>query len=188
MSPKANEFVSSTSEPPSWLIELCNSPLGRSLFLYILKDPSLRDRLYSGDYNGLIDFFVSTLILNSSTLYSDIKGISLSNCTLSTSLLLYERVLREIAMCSSYHDCETLISSFVEQFTFTTAEELCIFLNYTMEIQNAVTNENVKVILATLSERVFMKARGIKPLSPVSLTLICEVDVIESVLRRNIVE
>ena len=94
MSPKANEFVNSMSEPPSWLIELCNSPLGRSLFLYILKDASLRDRLYTGDYNGLIDFFVSSLILNSSTVYTDIKGISLSNCTLSTLLLLFLRRLQ----------------------------------------------------------------------------------------------
>lgn len=172
MSPKANEFVNSMSEPPSWLIELCNSPLGRSLFLYILKDASLRDRLYTGDYNGLIDFFVSSLILNSSTVYTDIKGISLSNCTLSTLLLLYERVLKEIAMCSSYHDCDTLISSFVEQFTFTTAEELCIFLNYMTEIENAVTNENVRGVLATLSERVFLKARGVKPLSPVFFTIL----------------
>ena len=162
MSPKANEFVKTMLEPPSWLIELCNSPLGRSLFLYILKDTSLRDRLYTGDYNGLIDFFVSSL-----TVYSDIKGVSLSNCSLSTSLLLYERVLKEIAQCSSYHDCESLISSFVEQFSFTTAEELCIFLNYIMEIEKAVTNENIRGMLATLSERVFLKARGMKPLSPV---------------------
>ena len=167
LSPKANELIASCQSPPLWFVDLCNSPIGRSLFLYILRDAKLRSHLYNGDYNGLLDFFLSSLICTSTNLYSDIKGISLSKCTLSTSLILYERVLREIMSASSYEECNRLIDSFVNQYVFSTAEELCIFFNYIMEVQNGFDNENVRSVLACLSERVFQKARGKNALTPV---------------------
>lgn len=168
MSPKANEFITSCEEPPSWFLELCNSPVGRSLFLYILRDTNLRDRLYHGDYNGLFDFFLSSLIVNSENLYTDLKGVSLASCTLSTSLLLYERVVKEIMGASSYDECDRLINQFVNQYVFSTAEELCIFFNYITEIENAFTNENIRTVLSTLSERIFRKAGSKNGLTPVS--------------------
>ena len=188
LSDKANAFVLSVSSPPDWLIDLCHSPLGRSLFLYILKDASLGAQFANGSYNGLIDFFVSTLIVDPTTAYSDLKGICLSNCTLSTTLLLYERVLKSIAAASSYKECDSLITSFVDQFLFSTAEELCIFFNYITEIQNAIPNPNVRMVLGSLSERVFLKAQKMKSLSPVVLVFCSQEDASEALLRRCLAE
>lgn len=101
LSDKANAFMLSVSSPPDWLIDLCRSPLGRSLFLYILKDSSLRAQFANGNYNGLVDFFVSTLIVDPATTYSDLKGISLSNVHYPRTLLFYERVLKSIAAAST---------------------------------------------------------------------------------------
>lgn len=188
LSDKANAFVLSVSSPPDWLIDLCRSPLGRSLFLYILKDSSLRAQFANGNYNGLVDFFVSTLIVDPATTYFDLKGISLSNCTLSTTLLFYERVLKSIAAASTYKECENLIASFVDQFLFSTAEELCIFFNYILEIQNAIPNPNVRMVLGCLSERVFLKAQKMKSLSPVGFVASSQEDAAEALLRRRLAE
>ena len=162
LSDKANAFVLSVSSPPDWLIDLCRSPLGRSLFLYILKDSSLRAQFANGNYNGLVDFFVSTLF--------------------------YERVLKSIAAASTYKECENLIASFVDQFLFSTAEELCIFFNYILEIQNAIPNPNVRMVLGCLSERVFLKAQKMKSLSPVGFVASSQEDAAEALLRRRLAE
>ena len=71
--------------------------MGKAVFLFILRDRYLQERLHSTGYNGLVNFFVSSQLLNSDDVYTDLKDIDFTACSLSTLILLFDRIFREIA-------------------------------------------------------------------------------------------
>ena len=184
LSEKANEFIYNTNEPPQWLINLCKSPIGKALFMYVLKDPVLHDTLMKSDYNGLVEFFISTIILNSTDLESDLKDIDLTCCTLSTSILLFERMISQFDSAQSYEECNKYIDSFVSNYNFTSPEELIVFFNYIMETEKSSTNPNFCKLLNVIIERTFSKACKEHSVTPVSLFVMYDVDVTLYSLRN----
>ena len=172
LSAKANELIEKYDEPPSWLINLCKSPIGKALFMYVLKDPILQGLLNNGNYNGLIDFFISTLIINSQDLYKDMKDIDLSNCTLSTSILFFEQIIKKFETASSYEECEMLIHSFVEEYSFSCPEELVIFFNYIIEVEKSCSNSSFHSLMETLIEQLFQSVSKKHSVTPVILFII----------------
>lgn len=172
MSPRANQFVAQTSEPPAWLTRVCQSPMGKSLFLYILKSPELHDRLRAGEYNALIDFFTSTLILNSTDLCSTITQVDLNCCSYATAVLFFEQLLRDITCSSaSYAECEAKIARFLASYSFASVEECAVFIHYVATLLDASAAPSVQALLQQLLERVFDKLRALHSVSPVAAPL-----------------
>lgn len=155
LSEKANDFINKTDEPPSWLIELCKAPIGKALFMYILKDPVLHESLQNGDYNGLVEFFISTLIVNSTNVCKELKDIDLTCCTLATSILFFEQIIKQFERATSYDECDEIINSFVKDYEFSSPEEVVIFLNYVVEVEKMCENSNIIALMETLIERTF---------------------------------
>lgn len=145
--------------------------------MYVLKDPVLHDTLMKNDYNGLIEFFISTVILNSSDLKEDLTNIDLTCCTLSTSLLLFERMINQFSNAHSYEECNELIHSFVSNYNFNSPEELIVFFNYILETEKASTNANFNSILNVFIERTFLKVCKKHSVTPVFQIVNCNVDV-----------
>ena len=155
MSSRANQFIADTPEPPAWLTRVCQSPMGKSLFLYILKDPTLRDHLRTGDYNALIDFFTSTLILNSTDLCSTIHEVDLNCCCYATTVLFFDRILNDIAHSTSYAECESKITQFLDSYSFASVQECNVFINYIATLLAALPSPPIQAFLQQLLERVF---------------------------------
>ena len=141
--------------------------MGKSLFLYILKDPVLHERLISGDYNGLIDFFTSTLIVNASDPCDVLNLIDLDCCSYATTILFFNRLLTALASSTSYEECDHKIASFVDSYAFSSVRECAVFVNYLSVLQSSFSNQNVRSLLQVVLERVFAKVCQKHALSPV---------------------
>lgn len=135
--------------------------------MYVLKDPILQKNLLQNEYNGLVEFFISTLILNSKDLQTDIKGIDLTCCSLSTSILFFEQLLTQFGAVSSYEECDQLMTSFANSYSFSSPEELVIFFNYIIETEKTCHNPNFESILEVFIERVFAVACKKHSVTPV---------------------
>ena len=160
MSSRANQFIADTPEPPAWLTRVCQSPMGKSLFLYILKDPTLHDHLRTGDYNALIDFFTSTLILNSTDLCSTIHQVDLNCCCYATTVLFFDRILNDIAHSTSHAECESKIGQFLDSYSFASVQECNVFINYIATLLAALPSPPIQAFLQQLLERVFDTLRA----------------------------
>lgn len=144
----------SKESPPEWLIHLCASPMGKAVFLFILRDRYLRERLHSSGYNGLIDFFVTSQLVNGSGEFDDMKNVDFTACSLSTLILYIDTILKQVATSTSYDDCSSRIKSLVPNLQFTSPEEYCIVFNYITCVQTACANPNINSILQYLQEHV----------------------------------
>lgn len=168
LSPKANDFILNTPEPPEWLTRICQSPMGKSLFLYILKDPVLHERLINGDYNGLIDFFTSTLVVNASDPCDVLNLIDLNCCSYATTILFFNRLLTALSSSTSYEECDQKITAFVDSYSFSSVRECAVFINYLSTLQSSFSNQNARSLLEVVLERVFAKVCKKHTLTPVS--------------------
>ena len=184
MSSRANQFIAETPEPPAWLTRVCQSPMGKSLFLYILKDPVLHDHLRTGDYNALIDFFTSTLLLNSSDLCSSINQVDLNCCSYATTVLFFDRILQDLAQSATEEECEQKVSRFLQSYSFSSVQECNVFINYIASLLTALPNPHIQMLLQQLLERVFDKLRAAHSITPVSTRSSSRVDH-SALLRRH---
>ena len=107
----------------------------------------------NGDYNGLINFFITTLIISSKDLSKDLKDIDFTGCTLSTLILFFNEVFKQFSTVQSFDDCDNLISPFVKYCSALSPEEYVILINYIMVIEHECQNETLVDILEVIIER-----------------------------------
>ena len=100
------------------------------------------------------------------------KDLDLSHCTLSTSILFFEQVIKKFETASSYEECETLIHSFVEEYSFSCPEELVIFFNYIIEVEKSCSNSSFHSLMETLIEQLFQSVSKKHSVTPVILFII----------------
>lgn len=132
--------------------------MGKAVFLFILRDRYLQERLHSTGYNGLVNFFVSSQLLNSDDVYTDLKDIDFTACSLSTLILLFDRIFREIATSPSYESCASRVDELVSRLSLSSPEEICILFNYVACVQSMCIGIHVELLLQSIVERIFAQA------------------------------